>query len=309
MIKTSLIAAGILTFTAGFAQTTSNHIEIAVSETVELKPIEAKIQIFIESPAMQRNGQFYSYGYDESTYSYDWYEPTEEDYEYERLLYENPKKVTKKMTQEYEARQKQRDEDMAAMELEQMQRDIEREAELASFEPFEVSTLMGLLTLYGINFTIETQDPVDFENPEALSEWNENDYDANFDDTVVSVTVKGSGSYQDLMRFISNLPTHVITKDVKFESTETINSTVIPKLTEKATKQAQALANSFGRKLGKVIQCTNIYPATPSSNYMKNYMVDLGSFMDESNYNGDGDPFLNTKTEIVEYVYRFELLN
>ena len=311
MIRTSLIAAGILTFSAAFSQTTSNYIELAVSENVELKPIEAKIRISVQTAESQRDSKADDYGFTESIYGYDWYEPTEEDYEYEQLMYENPKKVTKKMTQEYEARQKQRQEDIEAMELEQMQRDIERQAELANFEPFEVTALMELLTENGISYILETQNSVDFEvNIEDESDWDEYEYEMYYSDTVLVVTVTDSRAYQDLMLLIADLPAFAITKDVKYESTETVNSTVIPKLTEKATKQAQTLANSFGRKLGKVIQCTNIYPATPSSNYMKNYMGDMMNvFSDGSNFGGDGDPFTNTKMEIVEYVYRFELLN
>jgi hypothetical protein len=309
MIKTSLIAAGIFTFTAAFAQTTSNHIEIAVSEKVELKPTQAEIQISVQTAQSQRDEKASYYGYSESIYGYDWYEPSEEDYEYEQLMYENPKKVTKKMTQEYEARQKQREEDIAAMELEQMEREREQEAELANFEPFEITAMMALLTENGISYTIVSKNSNEVENSTSESDsWM--DYEMTYySDTILSIVVNDSKAYQNLMLLVSDLPAYAETKDVKFESNEAINSMVIPKLTDKATKEAQALANSFGRKLGKVIQCTNVYPATPSSNYMLNYMGDLSGFMDDSNYNGDGDPFLTTKKEIVEYIYRFELLN
>jgi hypothetical protein len=36
----------------------------------------------------------------------------------------------------------------------------------------------------------------------------------------------------------------------------------------------------------------------------------MDNLMNEEDFeNGDGDPFLSTKKEIIEYVYRFELLN
>ena len=320
MIKTSLIAAGILSFSAAFAQTTANHIEIVVSEAVELKPTEAEIRIFVETGQSQRDNKSSDYGYSESIYGYDWYEPTEEDYEYEQLMYENPKKVTKKMTEEYEARQKQREEDIAAMEREQMERERQLEAELASFEPYEVTALMELLTENGISFMIANEAAKGDDRYEVdYDEWSDEYYDIEryYSDTVLCVKVTNSEAFENLMLTIEDLPAYSEVHNVKFEGSETVNTVVIPKLTDKATKEAQALANSFNRKLGKVIQCTNVHPYTPSSNYMKNYLGDMGSMMNDvmdglmgdTEYGDDSDPFSKTKKQIVEYVYRFELLN
>lgn len=317
MIKTSLIAAGILTFSAAFAQTTANHIEIVVSEAVELKPTEAEIRIFVESAQSQRDNMSSDYGYYESIYGYDWYEPSAEDYEYEQLMYENPKKVTKKMTEEYEARQKQREEDIAAMEREQMEREREREAELANFEPYEVTALMQLLTENGISFTLVNEVALGDDRYEVdYDEWSDEYYDIEryYSDSVLCVKVTNSEAFENLMLTMGDLPIYSKVHDVKFEGSETVNTVVIPKLTDKATKEAQALANSFNRKLGKVIQCTNVHPYTPSSNYMKNYMGDMmnnvmDGLMGDSEYGYESDPFSKTKKQIVEYVYRFELLN
>ena len=252
----------------------------------------------------------------ESVYGYDWYEPTEEDYEYEHLMYENPNKVTKKMTKDYEARQKQREEDIAAMEREQLEREAERqrqrEEEIANFDPFEITEMMALLTENGINFTLETQNTVDTEVEPVIDyvdtdDWSDYDYELAYSDSVLNVKVTDSKSYQDLMLLMLDLPARTSTKDVKFEGPETINSVVVPKLTEKATKQAQALATSFGRKLGKVIQCSNIHPYTPSANYMRSYM---DYPVDDYGYGYDNEnPFQTKKNEIIEYIYRFELLN
>ena len=308
MIKTSLIVAGFLSFSTAFTQTTSNHIEIVVSESVELKANEAEIRIFVESAQSQRDNKAYSYGYEESYYDSEGYGYSEEDYEYEYMLSENPKKVTKKMKQEYEARQKQREEDMEAMERERREQERQNELELANFEPFDLADMMTLLTENNISFTI-----VDLNSESSVSFSRHLDYLMNYDyeterdfsDSVLSIKVSDSKAYQDLVNLISELPASSLVNDVKFESSETINTVVIPKLTEKATNQARALANSFGRKLGKVIQCSNIYPYTPSSNYMRSYMGDLMHGDDDI----DGDPFLSTKKEVIEYVYRFELLN
>ena len=312
MIKTSLVVAGILSFSAAFAQTTANHIELVVSETVELKPTEAEIRITVQSAESQRENASYDYGYSEYDYGYSWFEPTEEDYEYEQLMYENPKKVTKKMTEEYEARQKKREEDIAEMERQREEQERQREIEMASFEPFDVVAVMALLTEKGISYTIvneraEGEDRYEFD----YDDWSDEYYEMEtyYSDSVLSVKVNDAKAYAALMSAIIDIPGFSLVHDVKFEASETINSSVIPKLTEKATKEAQALANSFGRKLGKVIQCSNIHPYTPSQNYMKNYMGDtMDIFSGESEY-GNEDPFTNTKKEIIEYVYRFELLN
>jgi pyruvate/2-oxoacid:ferredoxin oxidoreductase alpha subunit len=307
MIKTSLIVAGCLSFATAFTQTTTNHIEIVVSESVELKPKEADIRIFVESSESQRNNKAYSYGYGESYYDYEGYGYSEEDYEYEYMMSENPKKVTKKMKQEYEARQKQREEDMEAMEREHREQERQNELELANFDPFDLADMMALLKENNISFTIVDR------NSESSGSFSKHlDYLMNSDyemergysDTVLSIKVSDSKAYQDLMNLISDLPASSVVNDVEYETNETINKVVIPKLTEKATNQARALADSFGRKLGKVIQCSNIYPYTPSSNYMRSYMDDI---VNDDHY--DGDPFLSTKKEVLEYVYRFELLN
>lgn len=307
MIKTSLIVAGILSFSAAFTQTTSNHIEIVVSENVELKAKEAEIRIFVESAQSQRDNKAYNYGYEDSYYDYEGYGYSEQDYEYEYMMSENPKKVTKKMKQEYEERQKQREEDRAAMEREREEQERQNELELANFEPFDLAAMMTLLTENNISFTIvdrNSESRVSFGRHLDYLMNSEYEMERDFSDSALSIKVSDSKAYQDLMNLIADLPASSVINDVKFESNETINTVVIPKLTEKATNQARALANSFGRKLGKVIQCSNIYPYTPSANYMRPYMDNL---MDEDNF--DGDPFLSTKKEIVEYVYRFELLN
>ncbi|MDH4471637.1 MAG: hypothetical protein QE487_03465 [Fluviicola sp.] len=307
MIKTSLIVAGILSFSTAFAQTTSNHIEIVVSESVELKAKEAEIVIFVESSESQRNNKAYSYGYAESYYDYEGYGYSEEDYEYEYMLSENPKKVTKKMKQEYEERQKQREVEREVMERERLEQERQNELELASFEPFDLADMMALLTENNISFTIvdhNSESSVSFSKQLDYLRNSEYETESDYSDSVLSIKVSDSKAYQDLMNLISNSPASSVVNDVKFESSETINTIIIPKLTEKATNQARALANSFGRKLGKVIQCSNIYPYTPSSNYMRQYMDDL---MNDDDF--DGDPFLSTKKEVIEYVYRFELLN
>jgi hypothetical protein len=310
MIKTSLIVAGMLSFSTAFTQTTANHIEIVVSETVELKVKEAEIRIFVESDQSQRDSKAYRYGFEESYYDHEGYGNSEADYEYEYLMSENPKKVTKKMKQEYEERQKQREKELEEMERERMEQERQIELEMASFEPYDLTAMMALLTENNIGFTIVDPNSDASESSRKKLDYmerSEYEIDRYYSDSVLSIKVTDSKAYQNLIQLISELPASAVINDVKFESNETINSVVIPKLTEKATNQARALANSFGRKLGKVIQCSNIYPYTPSSNYMRQYMDNL---MNEEDFeNGDGDPFLSTKKEIIEYVYRFELLN
>jgi uncharacterized protein YggE len=313
MIKTSLLVAGIFSLSAAFAQTTANHIELVVSESVELKPTEAEIRISVQTAQSQRESLGYDYGYSEYDYGYSWLEPTDEDYAYEQLMYENPKKVTKKMTEEYEARQKQREAEIAVMEKDREELLRQREIEMASFEATDVEAVMAILTENGISFTIVTE-PSEMEDRYEFDydDWSDEYYEMEtyYSDSVLSVKVIDAKAYENLLVAIDDLPVYSAVYDVKFEASETINSTVIPKLTEKATKEAQALANSFGRKLGKVIQCSNIHPYTPSENYMKSYVGDAMDFLDgDSNYSGEGDPFSGTKKEIVEYVYRFELLN
>lgn len=307
MIKTFLIVAGVLSFSSALTQTTSNHIEIAVSESVELKAKEAVIRIYVESSESQRNNKAYNYE-NEDYYGYEGYGYSEEDYEYEYLMSEDPKKVTKKMKQEYEARQKQREVEMEAMEKERMEQERRNQLELANFDPIDAADMMAILTENNISFTVVNRNSESIISASRQLEYlMDYDYERemDFNDTVFSIKVSDSKSYQELTNLIAELPAYSVVHKVEYESNETINKVVIPKLTEKATNEARALADSFGRKLGKVIQCSNIYPYTPGSSYMSSYME--GVLGNDNDY--DGDPFLSSKKEVIEYVYRFELLN
>lgn len=307
MIKTFLIVAGVLSFSTAFTQTTSNYIELVVSEKVELKAKDAVIRIFVESSESQRNKLEYDYESEDYYFDYEEYGYTDADYEYEYMMSENPKKVTKKMKQEYEERQKNREVQMEAMEKERLERMRQKELELSNFDPFDVTDMMALLTENNIRFTLVNRNSESIISAGRQLEYlMDSDYEREIDfcDTVFSIQVNDSKSYQDLVNLIAELPASSIVDDVEYETSEVINKMVIPKLTEKATNQARILADSFGRKLGKVIQCTNIHPNTPSSNYMSSYLDVL-----DNDHDYGSDPFISTKEEMIEYIYRFELLN
>lgn len=312
MIKSTLFAVGILSVTGVFGQINANHIEIAVHETVKLKPTQVEVYIKVETAQSQIDREFrnddYEYMYE---YEYNWYESSEQDYIYEEMMRENPKKVTKQMKQEYEQRQKEQEAALEEMERARLEREKMNELLRADFDPFDITEVMGLLDLNDIKYTI-----VDGKNESGEMMEDDYDYDEYYDeydyyraysDSVLSVVLLNAADYTKLNELLSELPIIMNVEDISYETNDTKNSVVIPKLTEKATKEAQALATSFGRKLGKVIQCTNVYPFTPSENYMKTYMGrGFDRFMDSD---PSENPFDSFNEEIVEYVYRFELLN
>lgn len=92
LLLTSLIIS------QSFAQTT-NFIEVAVDEMIELKAESAKLQITVLS-ASEQEARLYSDEY-ESRYEFGDYFNEEEDWEYEEMLENSPKKITKKMREGY----------------------------------------------------------------------------------------------------------------------------------------------------------------------------------------------------------------
>lgn len=281
------------TLSTSFAQT-SNHIEIAVDEDVVLAPESAKIHIQLQSPDEQMEKLFYSEDYYESEYDdYDYYD-SEEDWMYEEMLSESPKKITKEMKKEYEDRQKRRIE----RELEEEKERKLREQRMRDFQPILLSDIQAKLDELGIQYrTVKnTTQEIYFEYEYE---------DSEYADSSLEVTLTSTEAWAQLENGLKEMPTNLNVQDVKYGSMDEKINQMIPKLTEKAQKQAQAIANSLNRKLGKVIECTNVYPYTPSMKYMSSFTGQLERLSRSS----DGsNPFESTKTEMIQYVYKFELL-
>lgn len=107
---------------------------------------------------------------------------------------------------------------------------------------------------------------------------------------------------------INDYPVYLDSRNIVYESLEDKKALVVNELTRKAREEATMLASSFGRKIGKVISCSNVacYDQAytmAQSNYEER-------FAEEARYDSDSAfPFNEQNFKFIVYVYRFELLN
>lgn len=298
-MKINLLLFFSLSFTTIFAQNT-NFLEIAVDDMIELAPESAQIEIQLMSASEQIRKKFDPDDFYEEIYDeYEYYE-SEEDWIYEEMLDESPKKITKEMKEAYEERQKIRYE----RELEKEEVVKQRTQELEEFEPIVLADIQSKLDELGIKYRkIENREKSIYFDYDSYDDWDES---SDYADSSLEVVLTSSEDWSRLTEGMKDMPTKVNVIDVEYGSMDDKINEMIPKLTEKAKKQAQTMANSINRKLGKVIECTNVYPYTPSMKYMASYTNQLRAFTGPKN---NSNPFESTKDEMIQYVYRFSLLN
>lgn len=262
-----------------FAQN-QNFIEVAVNETIELKAKSVEIEVIVIDEYSQRESRLYNYFEDE--YYYD----SEEDYYYEEMIAESPKKVTKEMKEAYEQRQREREEWQAEQDR--------REAE---FQPYKITDLMKLLDDHSISYSVVSR-----RHSESIYEPN-----SDATDSILSVILTSKEKYDQFFSLISTEQVYTDHEKVVYEEIEDHYETVIPKITEKANKQANLLASSMQRKLGKVIQCTNVLPTGVSPRVLNQiYNGRTSLFSSDNDYNLS--PFSAGQTSFITFIYRFELL-
>lgn len=294
----------IILFQLSFSgNTQTSYIEIAVDETVELTVKNLTLQLVVESEYRQRNDEF-DYDYDDYYWEEEYYYEDEEDYYYEQMMEESPRKVSKEMKKEYEQRQADR-------EQREIQREIdraEREAEMEKFQPFTPSDLIKLLKENNIAFTITSQRAKDDDREYYGYEeeyYDEEEYNDNYyADTVVEILISNKEELKNVRSVVSESPVDDEFTNIVYQSIEDHYATVIPKLTEKANSQAAILAKSLGKKVGKVLQCSNVYPYTPSSRALSG----MYNRWDRDEFDWFNDPFLSGKEEMIQYVYRFAMI-
>ena len=258
-------------------------IEVAVDEVVELKAINVSYRLKVVSEYDQRENALYNY--DE-----EYYYESEEDYYYEEMMAESPKKVTKEMKEAYQQRQLEREEKLA-----------EQYRKEAEFQPYRVSDLMQVLDANAIAYEVKK----DGGTLNELLDYE--DYDEGNDSSLV-INLTSEEAFDKLSSLIANLQVTTDVLKVTYEELNDMYEVAIPKITTKANKQANVLASSMQRKLGKVIQCTNVLPTGMSPNMVNQVLLNN---YDRFSLSGasDSNPFNKTQKNYITFVYRYELLN
>lgn len=290
LLLTSLIIS------QSFAQTT-NFIEVAVDEMIELKAESAKLQIILLS-ASEQEARLFSDNYEvsENEFEFGYYFNGEEDWEYEQMLESSPKMITKEMKEGYEARARQRE----LEEKLQQERNEERVREIAKFKPIMVSDIQTILKKINLPFKVIKNGGQD--NRDVYSMY---DSAGDYMDSLIEVTLSSKADWDKLNAALSELPIEQEIIDARYETPDKYYPTLIPKLTNKAQMQAEIIASSIKRKLGSVIECTNVYPYTPSKSYLRSFTGSRGIFGEDE----IGNPFITNKKELIQYIYRFRLLD
>lgn len=279
-----------------FGQTTTPSIEIAVDQTIELKVKSVQLLLTVQSVAEQREDLMMENGYF-SDYMYS----DENDYEYEYLMYTDPKKITKKMEREYNERLEVR---MAELEQREAEYYTERLRMESEFVPLTTNQLAEMLKENSIQYKI-------IENESnGYGEYDEYYYESEYNssDSVLEITVNSESELDQVKTLIAELAVEWDLGDYTYETSEDQLERVIPELTKKAQSQATILANSLGRKVGKVIEISNIHPNSANANALDSLGLDLDWSDYESEYEYHQNPFDSEKKELIQYVYRFELL-
>lgn len=297
-MKYALILFVSLLMGSSFAQTT-NFIEVSAFETVKLKIESIQVHLILESEDEQLETMMYrDFDYSEMEYTEEYYD-YEEDWMYEEMMRDSPKKVTKEMKKAYEERAERR----ASIERQDMEREEEYSRKVSEFEPKTLTDLKLKLNDLGFTYQVLKSNryyPGDYEEYEDYY-----DDEAEDTDSLLEIMVTNKADWSRLKEGLLDFPLDYEAIDANYETIEGRFSELIKSVTAKAKLEAEALATAMDRKLGKVIECTNVHPYTPSKRYMttldRNFnraRIDLLS----------DDPFSNFKEEIIEYIYKFQLL-
>lgn len=282
VLSIALLVAGTIS-----AQT-EKMIEVAVHETVENRLVGLSLYFSVNTPESQQflMEDVYDEGYDEGIY---------DDYPDTYIDESLPAKERKRLEAEY---QKALDEWSVRAAEREAQLAEEREKRLAEIELLTSQEAMNKLKANGYAFYI---------SGERSSQLNYLAESAS--DTLLVVEVKDSADFVRLMSLFNQEVVHFSVRDLRYEKTADKLEKVFPGLMESADKQAKMIATASGKKIGPVAQITNVYPGF-SPILMERQMdeaIRLGSY-----FHGDEgleNPFITTEKRIVEYIFRYPMVN
>lgn len=289
MINRILVTLFAAISVASFGQT-DKYIEVALSETIELKAQSAVLKI---TKKKLNNGYYLDYDYED--YNDDTYYLDEE---YRRMLEESPKKVTEEMHQAYQERQD-----------EQEIKRQERVARLEEKQEIADNALKNLgEKLRSENFEFKLTNEQRTMNDDWLWDEDEAEGDSEFEE-VMYVTVNNEEQYQQLLTLSMDYSVSIQNHEIIYEKFDGKRQEIIETLSKNAKTEAEMIAKSLNKKVGSVLTISNLLP-TSSMPY-----ENLGAFYESlQSYLVSGDkamnsPFSSVKKTVVGYVYRFALLD
>lgn len=291
-----------LLFTSIFVQftfsQTNNTLEIYVDHPVELEVETIQIQLFMLNAEGQKNLLLENNDDLDSEYDFENFDFIESDWDYEQLLENSPEEVTDEMRAEYEEREKQRE--IARKKQEEQEK--ERARNIATFK---AKTLNDLKTILDKNkFTYTQIVAADASNERMYGLFGDDD------DYMTDAIQIDRLKKDDWIKLNDLLKDHAIVKQkvtsIQYRTIDNQLESIILQLTQRANDQAKFMAKSLNRKVGNVLKCSNVYPSAISPAYMNSVTGGFDKIMNER-YNGY-QAFSTRKTEIVQYIYTFELL-
>lgn len=282
-MKTNLFTLFIYTigiFSANAQYTSEPYIEVAVSESIQLKIKSLEVNIFVRS----RNAQMEEA---KDREFYDDYYYYEEDYYYEYLLEESPKEITKSMKKEYEERQ-----------IERTKREEEMNVFDENFSPYSVKELMLGLDERNISYVLV----LDYDNESQID--YEYYYDDYLTDSMILVTLINNEEFKKLSSFTEdNYATVELNGASEMESIEGKYEEMLPLLAKKAKEQGSLIAAALDQEIGGLLSCSNIHPSID--------FISLDSAQEMMDFETDylyyGNPFENGSEFNIGLVFRFKI--
>lgn len=255
------------------AQQQTPYIEIIGEDNVKAEVNSVEVSIMVRSSYAQVEEAFYDeYGYYPYNDMFGW----EEDYDYERMMEENPKKVSKEMREAYEARQKEMEDRMAQYETFE-----------STFDPFDFGDLQELLKNNGFSFETKTEE----------YEYDESNY--------ALVIVKNSEDLVRLQELSDSHPVYSSISEVEYQDETELYKTALPAIAKNAREEADMIATALGGKTGKVLMVSNNIPESSeySYGYEEEYYDDY--YYEEFYFD---NPFEDGKEIKIALIFRFELI-
>jgi hypothetical protein len=285
-MKNQLLITLFLTISITSIAQTDKYIELAVSETVELKAQSAILAI-----ARKENnyGDEYRAEYGSETDRY-------ADQTYYHIMRVSPEEVTPEMRQAFEDRQKQRE--IAYQEHLAGVAEKKKQAAAAWIKFVEVlkakKMIVSALT----------------EERNIMQNWYLNDYDENSKiDQLIYAKVQNEEQYKIILALSAGMTLYIQNHEISYENIDVKRQEINNNLAKKAISQAEMIANSLNKKVGSVLNVSNL---SPTNNFYARgiqELYEIGDDADVSVGRSRMSPFSVSQKVTVTYIYRFALLD
>jgi hypothetical protein len=284
-MKNHILITFFLTLSISSIAQTDKYIELAVSETVELKAQSAILAI----ARKENNDDEYREKYSSEADRY-------ADQMYYHMMRESPEEMTPEMRQAFEDRQKQRE--IAYQEHLAKAAEKKKQAEAAWINFVEVLKAKKMIV------------SASTEERNVMQNWYLNDYDERSKiDKLIYVKVQNEEQYKIVLALSAGMTLYIQNHEISYENIDVKLQEISNNLAKKAKSQAEMIALSLNKKVGSVLNVSNLspinsyYPLGIEEYYEMGDEADV--FVDRSRMS----PFSLTQKVTVTYIYRFAILD